>query len=291
MKTGKTLEIPQSVHGDRLDHALALLLPESSLRERRRLWDEWAVLVDGKPRSKGFRVQAGQTIAVIRQTRLNRSVFTAEKWPEVRIVARQGDFAALFKPAGLHTALVPSSRDPSLEQGLAAFFAEPGVRLLNRLDQLTSGLVLAACGSEAEKTYHRLQDSGQVLKYYLAVCRGRAEKAMSIRQRIHSAGTRKVRIAREQDPDPLRRTRIKPLAYDAQEDLSLVQALIFKGVRHQIRAHLAWLGHPLAGDPLYDTLRDRSARLFHYHIEFPGFACALEPETHFLEKDDSWTFR
>ena len=291
MKTGNTFKVPESAHGARLDHVLALLLPESSLRERRRLWDEWAVLVDGKPCSKGFRVNSGQWISMVRQTGLRRLEFKAEDWPQVRIVAQQGEFAALFKPAGLHTASVNSSRNPSLEQGLASYFAESDVRLLNRLDRLTSGLVLAACGSEAEKTYHSLQDSGQVLKYYLAVCRGRVEKAADVRQRIHSAGKMKVRISQELDPDPLRRTRIKPLAYDAHQDLSLVQALIFKGVRHQIRAHLAWLGHPLAGDPLYDRLSDRSARLLHYHIEFPGFACTLEPETHFLEKEDSWTFR
>lgn len=284
--TGATLKVPESAHGARLDHVLTLLLPGLSLRERRRLWAECVVRVDGTARSKGFRVSTGQTVSVMRQTLWRPPEFKAEDWPEVQIVQKQGAYAALFKPAGLHTAVVHQSSHPSLEQGLPLFFAEPGARLLNRLDQLTSGLVLAALDPEGENKYLSLQQSGLVRKYYLAVCRGRIEEETSVRQRIDSAGKKKVRVTRKEDPDPLRRTRIKPMAYAAGQDVSLVQVLILKGVRHQIRAHLAWLGHPLAGDPLYDPQAGGTVRLFHYCIQFPGFACALKPEANFFKEVD-----
>ena len=283
--------VPQAAQGQRLDQVLALLLPGTSLRQRRRLWDDSGVLVDGTARPKGFRVRAGQRIALLRNQARDRTAFSREDWPEVRVIHKQNGYAALLKPAGLHTACLASSQDPSLEEGLACFFTEPGVRLLNRLDRLTSGLVLVGLSPERGAAYHELQQRGEVLKYYLAVCRGHVGQDATVRQRIDSAGNKKVRVTPEEDPDPLRRTRIEPMAYDLRQDVSLVRALILKGGRHQIRAHLAWLGHPLANDPLYDQKTGDSARLFHYHIEFPGFLCSLEPNTHFFKKDEPWRLR
>ena len=246
-------------------------------------------MVDGTARGKGFRVRAGQEVSLLHAPA--RSAFKREDWPEVRVVHRQNGYAALFKPAGLHTAFLASSREPSLEEGLSGFVPESGARLLNRLDRLTSGLVLAGVCPERVAAYHQLQERGEVRKYYLAVCRGRMDLGTTVRQRIDSAGKKKVRVTREKDPEPLRRTRFEPMAYDEPQDVSLVRACILKGGRHQIRAHLAWLGHPLASDPLYDRKTGTSARLFHYQIEFPGFFCRLDPETDFFKKDDPWRFK
>ena len=277
MKSKKCV-VPESYQGRRLDQTLELLMPGIGLRGRKRIWEKHRVEVNGRPREKGFRVSRGQEISLVAAKDLPGSGFELEDWPDVRIVKETAGYAALYKPAGLHTAILESRFEASLEQGLEVLLANREARLLNRLDRLTSGLVLAGLRPEAAKRYLQLQGRGKVLKYYLAVCRGRLDKETEVGQRILSTDRKAVRVLAEKDPDPLRRTLITPLATDRSRELTLVRVRIFKGARHQIRAHLAWLGFPLTGDPLYGQGADANFRLHHHRIEFPGFMAEVEPD-------------
>ncbi|MFW6054587.1 MAG: pseudouridine synthase family protein [Thermodesulfobacteriota bacterium] len=274
----KKLIVPESYQGRRLDQTLELLMPGVGRRGRKRIWEKHRVEVNGRPQEKGFRVSRGQEISLVAGNDPGRSGFALEDWPDVRIIKEKSGYAALYKPAGLHTAVLESRSEPSLEQGLDVLFSSRAARLLNRLDRPTSGLVLAALRPEAAKRYLQLQLQGKVLKYYLAVCRGRLDKETEVGQRILSEDRKVVRVLAEKDPDPLRWSLVTPLATDRSRELTLVRVRIFKGARHQIRAHLAWLGFPLAGDPLYGRGTEANFRLQHYKIEFPGFLAELEPD-------------
>lgn len=262
--------VPQELHGARLDQALVLVLPGSSLRERRRAWEQGAVLVDGRPQAKGFCVAAGQRIELQQEERAESPATGA------RVLDTQGDFVALYKPAGLHSAAIAGRDNASLERLLPALLPGKNAVLLNRLDQLTSGIVLAAFTPEAATRYYALEDAGQVTKEYAARVHGCLEWPVTVKNALHTDNTKKTKILAQEDESPLRWTRVEPIDYDADQDQTLVRAVIHKGARHQIRAHLAHILHPIVGDPLYGKGEEGRLYLHHGKVGFEGYAFNAE---------------
>ncbi len=263
------MRISPDLAGQRLDKVLVQLLEASSLRHRRRLVEQGHVLVDGKQRAVGYKVRTGQEIEICEP-----AVQLATQ--ELKILCCQGEYAAVVKPAGVHSALVQGSQAPSVEAMLAGLFPDETPVLLNRLDLLTSGFVLVAFSQAAASRFRELEKHGQVRKEYLAVVHGRFEGAKVIRNALNMAERKKVKVLAEPDPDPSRHTHAKPLSYAQESDTTLVRVIIARGARHQIRAHLAKIGHPILGDKLYDTGGEQLF-LHHCSLKFQGFSVHLDP--------------
>jgi 23S rRNA pseudouridine1911/1915/1917 synthase len=119
----------------------------------------------------------------------------------------------------------------------------------HRLDTDTSGLVLAARRRAAWTALRRAFADGAVEKEYLALVAGAPPPSGTIDAPLAHAG-RRVRVAGERDLAALpASTRFEVLARG--DGVALVRASSASGRMHQIRAHLAHLGHPLVGDALY----------------------------------------
>lgn len=158
----------------------------------------------------------------------------------------------LNKPAPL--ACQSSSRNaaPALENFLMARYGDGFVfRPLNRLDKGTSGLMCAAKNAHAYQLMQRTLHTGDYLRQYLAVVCGRLE----------GSGVVDAPIAKE-DAATVRRVvdfeKGKPAVtrWESQGvfgEYSLVRLTLETGRTHQIRVHMAHLGHPVAGDFLYGT--------------------------------------
>ncbi|PKN41701.1 MAG: pseudouridine synthase [Deltaproteobacteria bacterium HGW-Deltaproteobacteria-18] len=248
----------------RLDKALALHLG-FGLRRCRALIEAGQVLVDERPCAKGVIIRPGQHVRVTMPGDI------APACQDIRVVARNESFAALLKPGGLHT--VAGRGASCLESCLPGLGLE-GWELLNRLDHLTSGLVLAAGDQEAASAYKSWQDAGQVRKWYLALASGIVH-GLDSRERILDDRRRVVRVTAEED-EPLRWTRARAVCEVDGDTLLLVK--ILKGRRHQIRAHLAHAGHALIGDPVYGAGEPGGLYLHHWRLEMPGFAAAHLPD-------------
>lgn len=276
----KTMEIPEGLAGLRLDKALAELLPESSLRERRRLIEAGRVLVNGRPAPAALKVRPGQTLSL-------REPPAAPAAPEglgVRVVVRTADYAVLAKPAGLHTAALAGGTEPCLEDLLPKILGpdyDPETRrsrLVNRLDRETSGLVAAAFTEAAALRYRALEDAGMVEKTYLALVQGRLEGALVLDWGLDTADRANTRVL-EIEAEALRRTQVLPL--EDRDGRTLVEARIKKGARHQIRAHLARAGHPIVGDGLYGEGAAADAKglmLHHARLRMAGLAAEWLPD-------------
>lgn len=193
--------------------------------------------------------------------------------PDLVVLYEDADLAAVEKPAGIHTA--PLSTDPSGTL-LGAILerwpeiaklpgrkpVEPG--LLHRLDRDTSGIVIIARTEAAFRALARAFEEGGVKKEYTALCLLSAPEPQPSTRGIESRfapygpGRRMVRVIREVDmgrPGAREATR-ETYATEAEilerrGGLALVRALISRGFRHQVRAHLSALGLPIVGDPLY----------------------------------------
>ncbi len=263
------MRISSELAGQRLDKVLVYLLEASSLRHRRRLVEQGHVLVDGKQRTIGYKLRAGQEVE------LNEPALLTPDG-EVEILCRQGEYAAVLKPVGVHSALVRGSNAPSVEGMLAGLFPDETPLLLNRLDLPTSGFVLVAFSQVAANRFRELEKNGQVRKEYLAVVHGRLEGSKVIRNALDMAKSKKVKVLSDPDPDPARHTHATPLSYAQESDTTLVQAIIARGVRHQIRAHLAAIGHPILGDKVYGSGGEQLF-LHHCSLDFEGFSVDLEP--------------
>jgi 23S rRNA pseudouridine1911/1915/1917 synthase len=255
---------PEGLPPTRLDKVLALQLG-FGVRRCRALIEAGRVLVDDRPCAKGALIRPGQHI------RVTVPEDAAPDCHDVRLVARNRSFAALAKPGGLHT--VAGQEAACLESCLPGLGLE-GWELLNRLDCLTSGLVLAAAEKQDAAAYKGWQDAGQVGKWYLALARGLVA-SLECRGRILDDKRSVVRVTTDED-DPLRWTRVRALRQIDGNTLLLVK--IFKGRRHQIRAHLAHAGHPLLGDPVYGAGEPGGLYLHHWRLDMPGFTASLLPD-------------
>lgn len=173
-----------------------------------------------------------------------------------RIVHEDARLLVLNKPAGLVCHPTKTDEWSSLVGRLRLYLgAEKSPRLIHRLDRETSGLVLAAKAPEVAGALGKLWESRAVRKTYLAVVRGAVAgdegivdaplgrdeaSAVAIKDCVRPDGA----AARTQ-------WRVLRRFHREEGDFSLVEAVPLTGRKHQIRLHLAHLGHPIVGDKLY----------------------------------------
>ena len=260
----QSFQYPEHLAPARLDKAMAQTLG-LGLRRCRALIEAGQVLVDGRPFPKGGLVRPGQQVSITAEVEPRTSC------PAVAVVARSESYAALAKPAALHSV---AGRGASCLESCLPGLGLDGWQLLNRLDYLTSGLVLAAAGDGDAAAYKDWQDEGLVCKWYLALAQG-AIDGLEACGRILDDKRRVVRVT-DEDDEPLRRTWAKAVANIDGKTLLLVR--IFKGRRHQIRAHLAHAGHPLVGDPVYGAGEAGGLFLHHWRVDIPGFSAMWLPD-------------
>lgn len=159
---------------------------------------------------------------------------------------------------------------------------------VNRLDRNTSGLLICAKTLAAARTLSDLLRSRELKKEYLAMVRGRVEEAMRVSAWLkkEADGNRVQVCGSPREGFERIETAYTPLGFLAEEDCTLLNVELVTGKTHQIRAHLAYLGHPLAGDPKYG--RRHADRLFArkygltrqflhaYRLTFPALSGVLK---------------
>ncbi|CAM3778296.1 RluA family pseudouridine synthase [Bordetella sputigena] len=253
----QVLRVPDTLQADRLDKVLAGLLPGHS-RSRLQGWIEAGyVQVNGAPAKVRQPVGPGDLIAVWEQPAPDAQAFEPEP-VEFRVVADSPAWIVVDKPAGLVTHPGAGNWTGTLLNGL--LFRYPELRgvaragIVHRLDKDTSGLLVVARTEQAQTHLVRQLQARSMGREYLALAHGWITAPGTVDRPVGRDPRVPVRMSVER-PIAAKHavTHYTPVATGLADGLrvSRVTCRLETGRTHQIRVHLASLGHPLLGDTLY----------------------------------------
>jgi 23S rRNA pseudouridine1911/1915/1917 synthase len=246
------LTIPPDLAGQRLDSALARLMPQHS-RTRIKAWIEaGAVKVDRRACKPRDIVEAGSRVQV--QTTLEEAA-QPQVLPEaiaLRLVHEDRDVLVIDKPAGL--VVHPGAGNPrhtlqnallGLDSSLAAL---PRAGLIHRLDKDTSGLLVVARTPEAQTSLSRQLEARTMAREYVAACVGVMTAGGTVDEPIGRHRGDRLRMAIRGSGRPAVTHYRVIERFRAHSYLSVK---LETGRTHQIRLHLSHIKYPIVGDPVY----------------------------------------
>lgn len=241
--------------GMRLEHFLRRKMLLTKREISRAKFRELGICVNGERRKVNAFLKAGDLVEVILETGEEISSNLKASSGMLSVLYEDGDVIVVDKPSGLkvHPTGERSMDEDTLANRLAAYLRgkdeDSVIRIVGRLDKDTSGVVLAVKNRGAVTRLERQRQSGDLFKEYLAVVKGGPELERG-----------KIEVPLGVDPEKRNRMRVDPEGRRAvtfyevlgmRDDYALIRLRLETGRMHQIRVHMAWLGCPLLGDPLY----------------------------------------
>ena len=160
------------------------------------------------------------------------------------------DFAIFDKPTNLMVHPISKSTPYSLLDEIRFHFGEDA-NLIHRIDAETSGLVIVGKNKKSEIALKEMFQEKKYHKSYLAIAQGHIKEEIRIDKGLDREGLVIGVRMKVCDDGKESVTIIKPIKYNKEKDLTLIEALPLTGRQHQIRVHLHSIGHTILGDPIY----------------------------------------
>lgn len=259
-----TLTLPKEEENSRLDHFLKRQYPNVPYGLLAKLARKGTLKIEGKKVQLNHRLQPGATLT-LPSSLTDSSSAPAPKSPvpisekerlffKEQILIETESFLAFNKPAGLATQ-GGSKQKTSLDSLAKAYYQEESItpHLVHRLDKETSGVILMAKTLSMAKALTEAFKEKTIQKTYVARVKGSLKKktgVISAPLLIQQNKTRKVIVDPEGKPAETQYSVIKE-----KSDFSLLSLQPITGRMHQLRVHLAHMGHPILGDDKYGTAR------------------------------------
>lgn len=218
---------------------------------------EGYILLNAKIAHSDFILKQGDILELCKSPNTKSSVMPCQY--DLDIVYEDDDIIIVNKPSGLSTLASKSHYSQNLSGAIVNYMNKKTdnfvVRIVGRLDKDTAGLVVIAKHS---LICNKLSQNSAIKKTYLAIATGKIDERITIDKNI--ATTKNEfgynNLKREISPEGKSAiTYVTPIAYDGEN--TLIKAEIEYGRTHQIRLHLASIGHPLLGDLVYGNASDK----------------------------------
>lgn len=255
----ETLVVSPEEIGLRFDQFLVKHFPSRSRSYLQRCVEDQLITVNGVPARPGLRLEGDETIAVLGWRDETPEAIQAADIP-LDVLFEDDDLLVINKPAGLVVHPAPGNRQGTLVSALLNYAPEtfseqsddedirPGI--VHRLDKDTSGVMVITKSPDAFSKLKEDFREHRVDKIYLAIARGRFRDGFGVID-LPIGRDEKNRLKRvvcaEGGKEALTKYRRVGEAYGC----TLLQVRLYTGRTHQIRVHLAHLGHPVLGDLLY----------------------------------------
>lgn len=254
----RRVEVTASQHGARLDRALVEIAPEFSRSYLQQLIEAGCVSVNmklvGKPSQK---VKVGDTVVIELRPTPQSQAFKPEDM-QLQVVFEDEHILVIDKPAGLVVHPAPGNWSGTLLNGLLAYDKAsaliPRAGIVHRLDKDTSGLMVVARSRMVMDTLVQSIAAREVSRQYLAVAHRPwvGLQSVSVDAPVGRDPRNRLRMAvvdLEKSPGKTAKTDVILIANASSG--CLVRCILHTGRTHQIRVHMASLGHPLAADLVY----------------------------------------
>ena len=242
--------------GERLDAFLSRALPEISRSAAQKLIAEGNVLLDGKPAKKNDRLEPGQAVSVTIPE--PRPVDVTPTEMQLDIVYEDEDVAVVNKPKGLVVHPAAGHQDDTLVNGLLYAMGEslsgingelrPGI--VHRIDKDTSGLLAIAKNDLAHAVLaSQLKDHTMARTYEAIVCGNLKEDSGTVDAPIgrHPTDRKKMCVTQRNSKAAVTHWEV----VKRYRGYTHIRCRLETGRTHQIRVHLAYIGHPILGDTVY----------------------------------------
>ena len=242
--------IPDEWAGERVDQALAKLFPDYS-RSRLQTWlKEGQILVNGEIKRAKDKVLGGEQVR-LEVVLASENSWQAENIP-LNIVYEDEQLLVINKPAGMVVHPAAGNFNGTMLNALLHYAPEleavPRAGIVHRLDKDTSGVLVVARTLTAQKLLVEQLQQRTFLREYDAIIRGSVTAGNTINQPIGRHPINRKRMAVNEKGKPA------ITHYRVSERYRLHTKLTVKletGRTHQIRVHMAYINHPLLGDPVY----------------------------------------
>jgi 23S rRNA pseudouridine1911/1915/1917 synthase len=252
MSRPRRLELTVSAEqaGTRLDQILAA--PLGSRAQAQNLIDAESVRVDGRLRPKRHLVRAGEVIEVQEQAPATTEAAVSDA--QFTVAYEDESLLVVDKPAGVVVHPARGHATGTLAQALggrAAGGEEPWrAGIVHRLDRDTSGLLVVAKTDSVHRALKSLLAARRLRREYLALVDGHVSaRTGTVDAPIGRDRRDRLRMSIETDNPRAARTHFE--VERVLPDATLLTVVLETGRTHQIRVHMAAIGHPVSGDPLY----------------------------------------
>lgn len=249
----KELPVGAESAGQRADVFVASIYPNFSRSSLRGLFDEHKISINHKPVKAGHKLREGEIVFIDSQ-----KLFIEPKPIKLPVIYEDDGVVAINKPAGM---LTHSKGALNLEPTVASFIKTKitddslsGNRagVVHRLDRATSGVIIGAKVSKALAYLQKQFSSRKVKKTYLAIVEGDPKPEAAIIDAPIARNPRKPQTFKVSADGKSARTKYKLLKkLNKSSNLALVELEPETGRTHQLRVHMAYIGHPILGDAVY----------------------------------------